>query len=124
LRDVDSQHTRGFAGARILADQMIATRRFEERFALFVDSGRPCCGILRTDTAGQYVRKDTTSVMVNAGLSVRRVLNHLRRQSIPRHVRELAREKLPYALIVLRDESGAHSEEGGEHACEEWSLTM
>ena len=103
---------------------MIATGRLEERFACFVDSGRSCCGILRTDTAGQYVRKDATSVMVNAGLSARRVLNHLRCQSIPGHVRKLAREKLPYALIVLRDESGAHSEEGGEHAGDEWSRTM
>jgi hypothetical protein len=62
--------------------------------------------------------------MVNAGLSARRVLNHLRCQSISGHVRELAREKLPYALIVLRDESGAHSEEGGEHAVDEWSRTI
>src|SRR5262249_59379189 len=103
---------------------MIATGRLEERFAWFVDSGRSCCGILRTDTAGQYVRKDATSVMVNAGLSARRLLNHLHRQSIPGDVRELAREKLPYALIDLLDESGAHSEEGGEHAGDEWNLTM
>jgi hypothetical protein len=103
---------------------MIATGRLEERFACFVDSGRSCCGILRTDTAGQYVRKDATSVMMYDGPSARRVLNDLRRQSIPGHIRELARENLPYVLIVLRDESGAHSEEGGEHAGDEWSLTM
>jgi hypothetical protein len=57
-------------------------------------------------------------VMVNTGFSARWVIDHLRRQSVPRHVWEPAREQLPYALIVLQAESGSHSEEGGEHESE------
>src|SRR5215831_14555276 len=122
--DVDSQQTCGFAGARILADQMITSGGLEERLACFVDSGRPCCGILRTNPAGQYVRKDATGVMVNTGFSTRWVIDHLRRQSLPGHVWELDREHLPYGLIVLQAEGGAQSEEGAEHASEQWSLAI
>jgi hypothetical protein len=80
---------------------VIASGRFEERLACFVDSGRSCCGILRTDAAGQYVRKDATGVVVNVGFVARRKIDHLRCQRVPGDVRELALEQLPFALIVM-----------------------
>jgi hypothetical protein len=84
---------------------MITSGRLEERLACFVDSGCSCCGILRTNPAGQYVGKDATGMMVNAGFSARWVIDHLRSQGVARHVRELAREQLPCGLIVLCEES-------------------
>ncbi len=119
LGDVDSQQTCGFAGACILVDQMIASGALEERLTRLVDSDWPCCGILRTNTAGQYVRKDATRVMVNAGFSARWIIDHFSCQSVPGRVWELDRGQLCNSLIVLQCESGAHSEEGGEHASEQ-----
>ncbi len=122
--DVDRQETGGFAGACILADQMITTGGLEKRLTHLVDSRWPCCGILRTNTALQHVRKDATGVMVNAGFSARRVIDHFCCQSVAGHVWELDRGQLRDSLIVLQGESGAHAEEGAEHASEQWSLSI
>ena len=76
-------------------------QRAQERLACLVDPDRPCCGILPTNPAGQYVRKDATVVMVNTGFSTRCAFDHLRRQSLPEHVWELDHEQPPYGLIVF-----------------------
>ncbi len=78
---------------------MITSWGLEERLTRFIDFGRPCCGTLRTDPAGQYVHEDATGVMVNTGFSAGWVLDHLRRQSLSGHVWKLDRGDLPYALI-------------------------
>jgi hypothetical protein len=53
--------------------------------------------------------------MVNVGFVARWEIHHLGCQGVPGHVRELALKYLPYALVVMCDEIGADSEEGGEH---------
>jgi hypothetical protein len=93
------------AGSLALAFSLITCSGLEERLACFVDPDRPCCRILRTNPAGQYVRKDATVVMVNTGFSTWWVFDHLRRQSLPEHVWELDHEHLPYGLIVSFDRS-------------------
>ncbi len=122
--DDDCQQACGFGGACILADQMITSWGLEERVTCFIDSGRPCCGSLRTNPAGQYVREDAAGVMVSTGFSAGWVLDHLRRQSLSGHVWKLDRGDLPYAFMILHAKRGAHSKEGGEHASEQWSLAV
>jgi hypothetical protein len=73
--------------AGILADEMLAAGRLEERFARLVDLGRSGRGVLRADLARQHIGHHAAGVMMADRLAAGRIVHQYGGQALAGDVR-------------------------------------
>src|SRR4029434_809523 len=85
----DGEQTGGLGCARILADEVCASRGVKEALAGFVDSGRAGRRGLGSDRAREDIREDASCVSMRGRLAARRVGYGDRSQALAGYVGQL-----------------------------------